>query len=316
VAIQYVNYSGGVSGARQNVTFTASLGTKQELINEIETVLLAAGWTTISGHGTTTLVMQSAMTPQSLQMGLTVKDNGGNCVTLSIKGVSGTPAGTNTTSGGGQLLPAVGKQWRLVANAYQAFIYNFAAAVPVAARDFVGFGVPWLASNLSGSLTQAIWMQASGGTDTDTNTTSRTLRNWLINGSSTNTSSVIGWQATITNGTLAEASNCGSDIGMIGVGLFGAAGYPPGTYYRFWGNDNFIVDPWIFWGATGPASEAMCMGMLWEAAVITDSMAGETVIGSFTDGGSSHTAVSLTHNNIGTAGAYTTMRGTLILITS
>jgi hypothetical protein len=316
MAIQYVNHSGGVTGARQNVTFTASLGTKQELINEIETVLLAAGWTTISGHGTTTLKMESALTPQNLQMILIVKDNGGNCITLSINGASGTPAGTNSTSGGGQLLPATSKQWRIVANAYQAFIYNIVTAVPIAARDFVGFGVPWLPSNLSGSLTQAIWMQASGGTDTDTNTTARTLRNWLINGSSNNTSSVIGWQATITNGTLAEASNNGIDIGVIGVGMFGAASWPAGTYYRFYGNDDFIVDPWIFWGATGPASEAMCMGMLWEAAVITDSMPGETAIGSFTDGGASHTAVALTHNNIGTAGAYSTMRGTLILITS
>jgi hypothetical protein len=302
-----VSYSGGTI---QNVLFTQSLGTKQELINEMETVLLAAGWTTISGHATTSLLMQSASSPQSLQMRLNVKDNGGSCITLSISDILGVKVGANTTTAGGQLLPATSKNWRLIANQYQAFIFNNTAGTPTAARDYVAFGVPWLPSNLT-SLTQAIWLQASGGTDTDTNVTNRTMRDWLVNNTSTNTSTVLGWQSTITNTTLAEGASSGSCAGTMGVGFFGGMGFGMPNNYRFQNGDIFAVDPWIFWGAGGTSTEGQCMGMLWDAFVFTDSVAGNSVSNSYTDG-SAHTAFALTNNNAGLQGL--THRGTLCLV--
>ena len=51
-------------GPNVNATFTGA--TKQNIIDGIETQLLAAGWSTISGHLTTNLLMQTATTPQGL----------------------------------------------------------------------------------------------------------------------------------------------------------------------------------------------------------------------------------------------------------
>jgi hypothetical protein len=302
-----VAYSGGTI---QNVLFTQSLGTKQELINEIETVLLAAGWTTISGHATTSLLMQSAATPQGLQMRLKVKDNAATCITLSILDITGTYVGANTTTAGGQLLPVTSKSWRIIANQYQAFIFNNTAGSSTAARDYVAFGVTWIPASLS-SLTIAIWLQASGGTDTDTNTSNRTLRDWLINNTNNNTGTNLGWQSTITNTTVAEGASTGSCAGVLAVGQTGGTDYGAPKNYRFQNGDIFVIDPWVFWGPTGTSSEGQCMGMLWDAFVVTDSIAGNSVSGSYTDG-SAHTAFAVTNNNTGTPGY--TPRGTVCLV--
>src|SRR4051812_29660661 len=106
-----IAYSGS---SIQNTTFTPT--SKQSLINNIETVLLAAGWTTVSGHNTTTLIMQTATTPQGLNIQFKFKDNAGTCVTFSLQNVLGTKVGTNSTTTGGQLNPGTGLVYRMIAN--------------------------------------------------------------------------------------------------------------------------------------------------------------------------------------------------------
>src|SRR5690348_14341228 len=247
-----IAYSGG---PYQNVVFSQSLGTKQELINEVETVLLAAGWTTVSGHGTTSLLMQSAKTPQNLQMKLKVQDNGGVCITFSISNVSGSAVGGNSTTAGGQLLPAAGKAWRMIADPYQAFFYNNAIVSPCAARDYVAFGVPWLPPNLVGDLTEAIWLNGNAANDTDTAGNTRTFRDALTCIPTNNTGSDMGWQSTIVNGNLAEGSNSGSCLGILGLGFCGNLNFSQSAAgFQFYNGDNFVLDPWLFWGPTGTNS--------------------------------------------------------------
>jgi hypothetical protein len=242
MSIQYVSTN------RQNTTFVPT--NKQDLINNIETVLLAAGWTTISGHATTTLVMQSATTPQGLNMQLKAKDNGGTCVTLSIQNVSGTKVGNNSTTQGAQLNPgASSKTYRMVANKYQAFIWT---PTPTPAREYAAWGVPYLPSFLVGVVTEAIWLQGNSITDTNTSvlTTFRTKLGTVIY-------SVGSWGASqqICNGNIWEViSNSGLGTQMLVQNSGGASGSAARDYRWHDGSAN-ICDALISWGLTAETVE-------------------------------------------------------------
>lgn len=155
-------YHGG-----ENVNSTFVGATKQQIINGIETALLAAGWITISGSNTTNLLMQSSLSPdpQNLRMRIRIKDNGNNCTVLSLENVPGSKVGANGTGNGIQLLPLAARGWRVIANKYQVFITSPGT---VENRTFGAFGVPYLPSFLCGKVWEAVWLQANANSDTDT----------------------------------------------------------------------------------------------------------------------------------------------------
>lgn len=267
--------AGTVTGfPRQNVMFSSPLGTKQELINEIETVLLAAGWTTVSGHGTTNLLMQSAVTPpgQNLQMNLRVKGTNTNCVSISIENVVGTKVGTNSTTGGAQLLPALSKTWLFVANKYQCCIRTPVVSI---GREFAFFGVPALPSFLQGVVTEAIHLHGNTEGDTDA-----TLRSSFRTNPYTGASTSAPYWCGICNGNLFEnISRNNPDCGDISLWLVGQYGvYTTATVgYRWHDGSAFVVDAVIGWGLTGVLDEWKARGILWDACCVTESYVGDTV---------------------------------------
>src|SRR6266478_373638 len=104
-----IQYAGGTN---KNVQCTATAGTKQELSDCIEDNLVLAGWTVISGSHSTTVLLESAITPTALlQMRLQLTQ-GTNCVILKGRNVGNTKADTV----GQFLLPAVSKVYRVIAD--------------------------------------------------------------------------------------------------------------------------------------------------------------------------------------------------------
>jgi hypothetical protein len=299
MAIQYVDTN------RQNTTFVPT--NKQNLIDNIETVLLAAGWTTISGHGTTTLVMQSATTPQGLNMQIKVKDNSGTCVAVSVQNVAGTKVGNNSTTQGFQLNPgSSSKTYRMVANKYQAFIWT---ASPTPAREFAAWGVPYLPSFLNTVVTEAIW--GCGNSLSDSSSTIPTSFRTRLDSVTPN---VGGWCNTqvICNGNIVDVANGtapgASSLGVLQISTPGNNSYENVKMYRWHDNSANLVDALIGWGLTTTSDEAKIRGQLWDAMLSSESYAGD-----LTTVADSHNWIVITDGNNGVGGQFA--RGALFIAT-
>jgi len=301
-------YYGGAATSVNNATLT----TKQGLINFIETELLNAGWITISGHNTTNLLMQSSMTPsdQNLRCRINVKDNGNNCVVISIQNVAGTKAGTNGTSNGGQLLVGSSQNWQVIANKYQGFVFVNGANT---ARGFCAFGVPYIPDTPSlggGTVYEAIWLSCNAGSDTDS-TTRGSFRSVLGSRDGNGTGNC----QFILNGNLWEVAN---STGTAGIGIMSLIVMFPGvnfssgaaTHYRWHGGDAFGTDPLISWGLTANTDEGQTRGELWACAIAMDSYTVDTTLSSI----ASHNWQGLTAANGGSTQTFS--RGTLFACTS
>jgi len=288
---------------RRHTSWVQSAGTKQELINKLESELNACGWTTVSGSGTTNLLMQSALSPpgQNLQMRLRAKDNAGNCVTLSIENVAGTKASTNSTTAGFMLLPAASKTWLFTLNKYQGFIRT---PITTAAREYAAFGVPALPTTLQGVITEAIW--ANGNAENDTSVTVRlSFRTSTV---CYNNAANSGNCAAITNGNLWENNNSTAAASALPQ-LFPTSVYTASATvggYRWHDDSSLLFDPLIAWGLAAIANEGKYRGLLWDAVLASESFAGD-----LTTSFDSHNWIVLTDSNTGTAAAKP--RGTLYL---
>jgi hypothetical protein len=144
-----------------NQVFNSNTGSRTELVQNIAFYLTTnAGWTTISGGGTGDTVIQSAMTPESLQIRVRLFDPGsGNCARATLKNTGGS-----ITSQAFYILPALNKKWRLVASPYQFFLSTPMAHVNWG--EFLAAGVPALPSFLNGVTTSCGWMNGNSPGDT------------------------------------------------------------------------------------------------------------------------------------------------------
>ncbi len=222
-----IQYAGGTN---VNAQCTATAGTKQELSDCIEDNLNAAGWTTISGHHTSTVLVESLITPTaSLQMRLQLTQ-GTNCVILKGRNVGNTKAATT----GQFLLPAVSKVFRVIANKYQYFVSTDGSPV---ARSFAAGGVLYVPSFTG--ITEAIWTTGNATSDTDTNINP----NWKVClslivstqcGNATNNSPSTWVTVNGTQWDQANTTNTGS-IGFLSLIIPVSTGFglsPLPTFYR------------------------------------------------------------------------------------
>jgi|SRR5581483_8483775 len=299
--------AGTVTGnSRQNTTFIGD--TKQNIINRIEPILNAAGWATISGSGSTNLLMQSALTPpgQNLQMRVRFKDNGGSCVQVSIENVAGTKAGGSSTTSSGNLLPAASKVFRAIANKFQAFIFT---ASPTAVREYVSFGVPALRTQEQGLLTEAIWLDSNSVSDADSATASqRPSFRTMTGNSGSGGSNQTGGMQLITLGNLWSHDNDSNggqgDLNVAtqvaGNGTGGAGASPFTTMQQWHNGEYFLLDAVIGWGLTAKSDAAIARGLLWDAVCASAPYAADLTTSALGDG---HTWYVLTDNNVGSGGS-------------
>lgn len=294
------------------VSTTTSVSSKQALINAIESALNTAGWVTISGHGTSPLIIQSAMSqpPQNLRMRLQMTTSGSNCTILSVENVSGSIVGGNSNSNSGIfLLPGSAQTWQVIANKYQGFAF-----VPGSntARQYAGWGVPYLPSWLQGMIYEAMWLTGNAASDSDT-TIRGSFRGSL--GSSYN-SNVANCQF-VTNGLEWEIDN---NTGAYGVGShtlivpIGGTTMSVSAAYSWHDGSGFMTDPIIAWGASWYTDEARARGQLWNCFVSSNSYTVDATI----TGLDGHNWQCLTASNTGatTGTSNQSVRGSIFLTTS
>jgi hypothetical protein len=292
VAIQYPG------GTIVNTTFVgtdrATTGTA------LETQLVNAGWTVISGSGTNDRLLESATTPTAANL-IRVRirtANLTNCVCINMQNVAATKVSQNYF-----ILPAALKTFRIIANKYQFFVFTPGTS---AAREFVACGVPWIPTFLHGVMTDDLgWISGNGLSDTST-TVQVSFRTSLHCAGSN-----LGYSSGIVNGSLFDfaGSGIGGPGGMRLVTQVG--GNVQDTNAFRWHDDSLqLVDPLIAWGLTSAVSdEAKIRGQLWGAVIVTDAFAADTTLASV-DG---HSWLGITNANGGSTSA---ARGTLFLATS
>jgi hypothetical protein len=309
----------GVSGtttgfARISTAFVGNV--KADISTNLETILLSAGWTTISGHATTNLLMQSGLSPSGLQMRLRIKDNGGNCSALSIENKTSTIAQGNTSTNQGLfLLPGTLKNFRVIANKYQAFIFSTSFT---SSREFVYVGVPALPSELVGLITDCII--GAGDAQTDSDAIYRATFRTALDFDGNNTVNLMPNQAFILNGSFAEVSNntwflngvtaAGNNNGTATLRLISTSGRGSNNQsgYRWHDGASFINDAIISFGMSSNNDEGLARGYIWDACVVSDFFAADNTV----TGMDSHNWWIVTQNNMG--GSNGDNRGSLFLV--
>lgn len=282
-------------------TFTLDASaTRTELVDAIKAKLTnqADGWTVASG-ASGDWVLQSQTTAQGLAMRVRIWDPGsGNCCRVAVRNVGGTITHDATPA---YLLPVNNETWRVIVTGYQAFIFVPGASPP---RKFVAFGVPYLESFLDGVITECIWLQGNGGSDTDT--VGRPGYRTIL-GSMPPGGSVAALQEHILNGSSwagygFTADGSGAQQLMAMWSSSAASGYATARWH---GGDYLVTEPLITWGATGETDVARIRGQLWDAAIFSEAFTiDETDITWDDDGASPPTSYlwhSVTGSNVGGA---------------
>lgn len=138
-----IQYPGGTI---VNTTY-ATDGSRQNLASAVEDALNTAGWTTISGHHTATIVVRSASTPTaSNSIDVKITDPGsGTCTQVKMQNAAATKV-----SQAYFLNPTSGKTYKLVGNKYQMTIWT-AGTTP--SREFLMFGTLYIPSFLNSVIT-------------------------------------------------------------------------------------------------------------------------------------------------------------------
>lgn len=262
-------YTGGT-----NVSASFVTSTKANVRDNIETQLINAGWITISGSGTTNLLMQSATTPAGLRMRLRIRDNGNTCLVLSLENITGSRQHASSTNSGAQLNPGSSRNWRILANKYQMFLFEPGGNVN---RGFVGLGVPWIPTWLYGSIWECIWMSNNAASDGDT-----TARGSLRGELGTRSGNGTGNQQFICNGNYWEiANNTGDDrIGLLNLLVMWQGcviSRNALTWYRWHDDAAIITEPLIAFALIGYGSEeGKIRGQLWDSFISMEQYAVDT----------------------------------------
>ena len=243
--------------------------TKQRIINGVESALLVAGWITISGSGTTNLLMQSALSSdtQNLRMRIRVKDLGNTSTSFHLENVSGTK--TSTANGGAWLFPQTAKGFKIISNKYQTFIFvegTGHTAQTTGAREFCAFGVPYLPPNIRGYNYECAWLMTNAQNEGDT--ACRSSFRSSCYGNVLGAPGIGGpWRTGLCNGNIWEDNN--NTLSLGGNGLWSPSP-SNGVSTRWHDGTELITDPIIHWARTNDGLEPLAMGQLWEAYVAYD----------------------------------------------
>ena len=287
MAIQY-----DPGATRTSATFTGD--TKGNIINGIESTMVAAGWSEVTATPATDITFQSVITSFGNQICVRVWDDGANCVRIRLSNVAGTVVQSSSC----YLLPAAAKTFQIVANRYQAVIW-----VPgsIAARDFVMFSALYVPQALwagSPPLITSATILGSANSDTDT-----TIRGSLRTGLSAGGSNGMGNGFAIRNAAGMEWTTGATAIGTPTLMIPQAANSAFVSAYTWDDDSSFVCEPLWAWGTPDTTNVAKVRGQLWDAFVATESFPMDDA--TTFDG---HNWVNVTSNNNGANGM---MRGSL-----
>lgn len=280
-------------GTYVNTTFTGD--TIAHIITALETQLVNAGWSVISGSGTTNVLFQSAT-----QSGVTnpirvrVKTNSGTCAAVSLENQAGTLASTSSTTAGGLLLPVAAQTMRVIATKYW-----FCCFVPgsAAARTFVYAGMPYVDSSFLTSVTDIgvmfsnCFTEASAGVATSFRSHPAISS---VSSSEANYALIYNTSLLQNNNTATTTSN--NSAGAPDVLLTCApAGAQTTTARNYrWANDDLVTsDVLVGWGLTSTGDEAKIRGQFFDMVYVAEAA---TIDTSSAFPATGHTFYNLTNN--------------------
>lgn len=293
-------YSGGTL---INSTTVQSTGTRAELADWINGRLVAAGWSSVT-NSASDYTLTSATTTQGLAIKVRVYDPGsGNCARLKFTDGTGAKVQTADLF----LLPAAAKTWRFVGSKYQFFVMT---APVTAAREFACGGVLYVPTFFS-SVTAACWCHGNAISDTDAVANRLGFRVALTTDTANTTVSPTTWCCWNASAWENTATSANSTAGMPRLVSQQGAGSGTGNtnFYRYADGTFRAYESEIGWGLTAVTDEGQVRGQLWDALIVSDSIAGDTTLSY--DG---HTFIAITHSNAGTSSASNlAARGTLLI---
>ncbi len=259
---------------------------------------------------TESILVQTAATTQSLALRCRIKDNRGNCVQFSIENTTALLVGNNSTTQGGNLLPAASKTFRIIANKYQFLV--MVPGVFNTARNLVFVSCPYIPAPNTVPADAGI-MICDSLSDTSTTLPSN-WRNVLGIVQNTLPNFQVMWGASIwenSNNTFNNASYFSCPNFFVGAPAVAAQmGYSTGgvlATYRWASNQIITSDPLLQWGLSAFGDEPMLRAQLWDALLIHNSYSGDV-----TTTFDSHNWRTVTNNNAGSSGQHP--RGTLIVV--
>lgn len=284
--------------------FTASIatdGTTQTLINNIETALLGGGWTTVSGHATTNLLMASGTTPQSLQIYVRFKYTSGANIQVYIESTDGTLHSTYAVNAGASLQPTAGINYTVVGSHYQFIIYSQNISTY---GQYVWVGMPYLNTALAANLTRVGWLFSNNGGSSTTNSAHLSQQLTVMGGSIENSEYMtngVFWEEIAPSGRGPNVAVGGGRFIINGVNADLNATQSTATGYRWRTATPSVLtgDVFVAWGLTVDTDEAMINGQVWDCVYIADSQPINTT--ATFDG---HNWINLTNSNPGTNGTY------------
>jgi hypothetical protein len=284
-----------------NVHATVAADNKTTLIGNIQTQLTTAGWTVVSGGGTTDVRMACAATPQGNQIRVRIFDGGGNCVRIRVMNVAETIVMTDS----GYLLPATSKTFIINATRHQFAIWCGGSD---STRDFVMVSAMYIPTHLTGITTLAFLMSQSVN---DTDTTDRgsfrvsTSLRHPSNGFNGNFFGLV-------NSTVMEHVGDGTTTarqGVPGLLLPRPADNTTTPQQAMWhDSSSFILEPLMGWGLSDINDPWRIYGQIWNAAINTEAFTMDQVPTAF----NGKNWINLTSNNTGNNYS---ARGSLFLTT-
>lgn len=276
MAIQYPG------GTLINTTFTGT--TKQDIVAALEAQLTLAGWSVVSGAGSTDVLMQSAVTPTAgnfIRARLR-STNLTNCCCVNMQNTAADRVSQNYF-----LLAGASKTYRIIANKYQ-FFCTTAGAPP--AREFVCMGTLYVPSFLHGVITGELgWCQGNANSDSMTGGGYASFRTILNTCDNT-------WNTTLYNGNMYNHDGGGGAQNMDQRLIISLSSHTDSTIgYRWHDGSLLISDPLMAFGASAVTDEARIRGQLWGSMVISDVWPADTIL----SGIDSHDWISITQSNMG-----------------
>lgn len=274
------------AGTRVNTTFTntnaSDLGRREILFN-LASALITAGWTVISGDNpptidTTAVVLESVATPSAnLKMRVNIESTSGSCCRVRAQRTTDGLQGTGTNSGI-FLLPANPKTWRIIANRHQCFIFETSGNN---SRSVAYFGTPWIPSWQHGVITQCYFSYGNGLSDTSTTAANSFRVNLRGSYQNAHGNHYCNWNNNILDHSNSINNTAGSGLGLM---MFhGSSLQQANEICKDWADGTeFFIDPLLKWpDTTTSGQKARVKGQLWDAAIVSGSYATEQT---FTDG--------------------------------
>lgn len=286
-------------------TVFVSNGTRGQLVSQWEAALVAAGWTAISGAGTSDPIYQSATAQGFNKVRFEFKDPGsGNCAQMFLR------SDTLVSTIPGFMLPVGGQPFRIWANKYSFFMFRSSPDTALQ-RCFLCGGTLWLPDFILDWMQDFPylgWLHGIGTSDTDGTAIGTTT--WRR--APCSVAPVYGqmlWRNLLVNAGFGNAPMplWGNYIvgNSAGGGVYAASQWDDGTFH--------LLEPLLLHYQVAQASNVYAIkGQLYDAVMTSKRLDGETVrqIGNRSWRTLTHQVVTEGTASVSTGG------GTLMLLTN